>query len=122
MPGTPVTDIRTQTHGSTAVVAVAGEIDLSSVDAVWDSLANALASESQTVVLDLGEVSFCDSSGIRAVLGANRRAGELGVRFVAIRPRAGAWRGFEILRVDRHVEFARSLEAVRRRAGHPHAA
>lgn len=61
---------------------VAGEIDLSNIEALQAEVANALESgESRLVVVDLAEVSFLDSSGISALLKGRRLADDAGKGF-----------------------------------------
>ncbi len=61
---------------------VAGEIDLSNIEALQAEVANALESgETRLVVVDLAEVSFLDSSGISALLKGRRLADDAGKGF-----------------------------------------
>lgn len=57
--------------GDAVVVTPVGEIDLATVDAVSAEVAAAVA-ESRHLVLDLREVSFIDSAGLRLVLESSR--------------------------------------------------
>ena len=53
-----------------------GEIDMAVADSFGEAIITALMDGSPRVVVDLTEVSFLDSSGIRALLMANRVAAE----------------------------------------------
>ena len=64
--------------GDAIVVTPAGEIDLATVDAVAAEIDAALA-ESAALVLDLSEVTFIDSAGLRLVLETSRKAASLRV-------------------------------------------
>jgi anti-sigma B factor antagonist len=97
--------VESSVQGTTHVVVVRGEMDRSSVDKVRASLDRTLSAGPETVVLDLSGVTFCDSSGARVVVNANRRAREQGCHLVAIRPMGHAWRTFEICQLDRWVRF-----------------
>ncbi|MFJ3582008.1 STAS domain-containing protein [Streptomyces sp. NPDC090127] len=56
-------------------VKVCGELDLDSVTQLHTTLLHALAaSDGAGVALDLSEVTFCDSSGLNALLRARRQA------------------------------------------------
>lgn len=62
-------DIRSQrvTQGVVSIT-VAGEIDMVTVDALTRALRGAVLAEGTTeVVVDLGKVTFCDSSGLAAL-------------------------------------------------------
>lgn len=52
------------------VVSLHGELDLANADRVRDALVEVAGS---TVVVDLSDLSFLDSSGIAALLGARER-------------------------------------------------
>lgn len=97
--------VESSVKGTTVVVVVRGEMDRSSVDKVRGPLDRALSAAPETVVLDLTAVTFCDSSGARAVINAHRRAIDRGCRLVVVRPQGPAWRTFEICQLDRWVRF-----------------
>ena len=59
--------------GDAIVVAPSGEIDLATIDALQAEV-DAAASEASPVVLDLREVTFIDSAGLRLVLETSRKA------------------------------------------------
>ncbi|GHJ48144.1 hypothetical protein Cs7R123_54860 [Catellatospora sp. TT07R-123] len=69
---------RTSENGL-AVVRVRGEIDLLTADALRDELCNALRT-APTVMVDLAEVGFLDSTGVRSLFDAYRCAADLGHR------------------------------------------
>ena len=64
--------------GDAIVVAPAGEIDLATVDDLQAAV-DAAAGESEQVVLDLREVTFIDSAGLRLVLQNSRVIAGFGV-------------------------------------------
>jgi anti-anti-sigma factor len=64
--------------GDAIVVAPAGEIDLATVDALQAAV-DVAAGESEQVVLDLREVTFIDSAGLRLVLQSSRAIAGFGV-------------------------------------------
>ena len=66
------------------VVAPVGEMDLSTVDAVEAELEGVRAAGWKTVVLDLREVSFIDSTGLNVVLRTNQLFAEHGIDFAII--------------------------------------
>jgi anti-anti-sigma factor len=105
-------EIDCSAQGTTGLVAVRGEIDLSSVDRIRRAIDAALSSRPETVVLDLSEISFCDSSGIHLVVTAHHRAKGCGVRLVVVRPSGAAWRAFEICQIQREVRFVDSRDGA----------
>ena len=87
-------------HGITVVV-LAGELEVSEAPALRDLLGSLIAGPQSRILLDLGQVSFIDSSGIGVLVGAHRRAEEAGARIGLAAPNAGVRRVFELTRTDR---------------------
>ncbi|MFJ4467112.1 STAS domain-containing protein [Streptomyces sp. NPDC089424] len=78
-------NINEEADGHLAVVSVSGELDMQTSTAVYQQTA-APISEHVTVVLDLSQVTFCDSSGFNALLRLRRRAQEAGSRLALAAP------------------------------------
>jgi anti-sigma B factor antagonist len=55
-------------------LAVAGEVDVCTANRLHEALTTALDARPSTVVVDLAEVTFIDSSAITALMTARRRA------------------------------------------------
>src|SRR3954451_23506660 len=67
--------LSTTDHDGIAVLSVAGEIDLATVPKLRDQLIELTADHpGQAVVVDLGGVSFLDSTGLGVLVGGQRRA------------------------------------------------
>jgi anti-sigma B factor antagonist len=71
MPGTD--GIRVETMGGMPVVSTPGEIDLLHADELAAALESALG-EHATVIVDMTQTSFCDSSAISALIQGARLA------------------------------------------------
>jgi anti-sigma B factor antagonist len=69
----------------TIVVALEGEIDLAAAPAAERQIADAEARGPGRLVIDLREVTFMDSSGLRVLLTAHRRAEEAGRGFALVK-------------------------------------
>ncbi|WP_250038345.1 STAS domain-containing protein [Paractinoplanes maris] len=81
----------------TVLLAVAGEIDLATVDDFEAALARATAIDgTPRVIVDLSEVSFCDSSGLAALDRAWERADRRGIALRVTKPQRGVRRLMEI--------------------------
>ena len=65
-------DLRVRRLGPSAGIGLSGEIDLSTVDLLRGSLAREVARGGR-VVLDLREVTFMDSTGLKAIVQASRQ-------------------------------------------------
>jgi carboxylate-amine ligase len=74
-------------HGE-AVLVVAGEVDLSNQDEFLDQLRSLIEAAQSPSFVDLAAVTFFGSSGISALLQANRDAKQKGVNLVMAAPSA----------------------------------
>jgi anti-anti-sigma factor len=72
--------VTVDTDASPAVVRAVGELDASSSDALLRAIDTAVAT-GQGLVLDLADVTFIDSSGLRVVTIGVRQARDAGYRF-----------------------------------------
>ncbi len=63
-------------RGDTVTLAVAGELDLETAPKLADRVAGKLADQLATLTLDLSELTFMDSSGLRTLIELDRRAAE----------------------------------------------
>lgn len=71
----------TELPGGWQCIAVAGEIDLATVPELETAIDSVFGSDSHPLVVDLRETSFMDSTGLKALVMANRRFDENGRRF-----------------------------------------
>jgi len=74
----------TQT-GSRAVVTMPAEVDAMNAAEIRDALRSAAGSGVTTLIIDMSGTTFCDSSGVHAVISAYKQAAATGteVRLVA---------------------------------------
>jgi anti-anti-sigma factor len=79
---------------------LAGELDLAAAPRLTEALLDFASSEGE-VHLDLSEVGFLDSSGLRAILALARSRGDAG-SVVLLDPPAAIVRIFEIMGIDEH--------------------
>ena len=78
-----------------AVVSVWGDVDLTTFGAAKSAL-DAARGGATVLILDLREVGFMDTSGLRLVIEEQRRAAEGGYRFAVVRGSGRVQRLFEI--------------------------
>jgi anti-anti-sigma factor len=100
-PIRPLT-IRASGSGRQRVIALAGEFDMASADAVQRELIGAERSGARCIALDLRELSFIDCSGLRVILAADRRAGE---RLVIVKGPTQVRRVFALCGLDARLTF-----------------
>lgn len=93
----PPSDLTVDSHrlGECWVVAVRGEVDLYSYRKVEAAL-DTVRGTSGELVLDLREVEFLDSSGLRLIFEERERARSGGYRFLVVRGPEGVQRLFDI--------------------------
>ncbi|MEU4521514.1 STAS domain-containing protein [Amycolatopsis sp. NPDC024027] len=73
MTGTPFS-VATRTTGAGAVVTVEGELDVATAPRLRAEVAALVLKPGQVLVVDLAGVTFCDSSGISALIAARNVA------------------------------------------------
>ncbi|MFA1549288.1 STAS domain-containing protein [Actinomadura chokoriensis] len=61
------------------IVALRGSLDTAAAPALREHLIGVLRHSGRLLILDLGEVSFCDRAGLAVLVGARDRAAALGV-------------------------------------------
>jgi len=76
----PRARLETSTGSDGLVIALAGELDLASLPSVAVSLDDALGREAQPVVLDLGGLTFLDSSGVALLVRIANHFGQMRTR------------------------------------------
>lgn len=67
-------ELTTRSLGDRALVTVAGEVDLETASQLGDCALAALRDDSPHLVIDLAQVSFMDSTGLKVLLAVQRRA------------------------------------------------
>ncbi|WP_078628104.1 anti-sigma factor antagonist [Streptomyces sp. NRRL F-2664] len=94
---------------STTAVALAGELDVYTVARIEESLTDLTRATERELLLDLADVTFCDSSGAALFLRIHRRCRAAGVRLSLCRIQRLPARVIRALGVDRAVpcSFAR---------------
>jgi anti-sigma B factor antagonist len=85
---------------SEIVVPVSGEIDLANAETLRGPLTDAIARRPTRVVVDLASCRFIDSSGLRELLLARKKAQANGVQIVLRSPSAVVRRALESIGFD----------------------
>jgi anti-sigma B factor antagonist len=112
MPDAPAFEARCEQLDGAVVVVVHGELDLGSADSLRAVL-RAPEAQAPTVVLDLRNVTFIDSSGLSVIVGHSRRAETDHVRFaIAIGGASSVERLFELTGLRGTLPLVETPEAV----------
>jgi anti-anti-sigma factor len=72
--------LKTEIDGDRAVLSLQGELDLARRVEIVTSVTTLVAEGVKTLIVDLSEVSFMDSSGLSALLEARRLGADLSLR------------------------------------------
>ncbi|MGD0703583.1 MAG: STAS domain-containing protein [Trebonia sp.] len=96
------------------VVVLPAEIDVTNSEHVHDQLVAALAPGADVVIADMTSTSFCDSSGVHALVFAHEAAVARGVRLrLAVSPEGSVPRVLQLIGVGRVLSIYSSLaEAI----------
>lgn len=98
--------LRSERDGDVHVVALRGELDLCSAPAVEQELRSVEAGDADAILLDLSELEFIDSTGVRLLIMAEQRSRWDSGRLVLKRPPAPVFRAIEISGVAGILPFA----------------
>jgi anti-anti-sigma factor len=79
--------LSTSERGGRLVVLIRGELDIATAPELEEAISDGFDA-GHDVVLDLRELEFMDSSGLRVLVSAHRRS-QTGPRFEIVRPPAG---------------------------------
>jgi anti-sigma B factor antagonist len=92
-----------------AIVTAAGEIDIATASRLRERLAE-VAATGRPLVADLDRVSFIDSAGIGALVGAAKRASAYGGRLHVVCTRPQIRQLFRLTGLDRQLPLARTVD------------
>ena len=105
-------EFHTTLRAGDAVIALSGELDLSGAPALDDEIGRLASADGvERVVVDLRDLEFLDSSGLRTVALAHRRLAAAGRELMLVRGPETVQRVFEITRMDERLRFVDSPDA-----------
>ena len=90
--------------GGTTVV-LSGELDLSTLDSLQEALDETLDGKPSLLVMDLRELSFLDSSGLRLMLRLHTTMNETGGRLVLVQGPRRVHRVLELTRANEELHI-----------------
>jgi anti-anti-sigma factor len=93
----------------THVITLAGELCLASATDLEDELKVVELTPVRTITVDLRELMFIDSTGIRVLVSAQRRSWQDGDRLVVVRGAEGIQRIFELCGLANRLAFVDEL-------------
>ena len=106
---TPDLEVVTEAVGdSVRVIAVAGELDISTVSGLRDALKRVTSEGVTGLVVDLAQVTFVDSVAVGSILQAKRRMTDDGRVAIVIPERSYAGMIFDVVGADAIVDVFRT--------------
>jgi anti-anti-sigma factor len=100
-----ILEVEVTGNGAVMVLALTGELDISGIGRVEEELRQVEEKSPGAVVLDLRDLTFMDSSGLRLVLEADMRARREARRFAIVPGPESVHRVFLIALLDKRLEF-----------------
>jgi len=94
------------------VLSLHGELDLASAPLLQQEIENAGADTTAMIVLDLKELEFIDSTGLRIVLAGHERSQERGQEFALTRGSEQVQRLLTITGVGEHLRIIASPDEM----------
>jgi anti-anti-sigma factor len=92
-------------EGDSHTLSPTGELDVATAPELDSELQRVEASDARAIVLDLSELTFIDSTGIRLAVLADERAQASGKRLMLVRPAPDVFRVFEICGIADRLAF-----------------
>lgn len=99
--------------GGWAVLEVEGEVDLATVDELSEAIDGVFDDQSDDLVIDLTGSSFMDSTGLKALVMANRKFTDAERSFALVVKRGPIARLLELSGVDGTIKTVESLEDLK---------
>jgi anti-sigma B factor antagonist len=103
---------------ATQVIALTGELDVATVEGFNAAVQRAVSDGAATVVADLTRLTFMDSSGLAAMLGALRSLDHAGARLLIACANPTVLRVFEITGTEQTFEILPTREQALARVRH----
>ncbi len=98
--------------GEIAVVSLPGEVDVANSDAVREELLAVINRCPEVMIADMSKTTFCDSSGVSALVRAFRRATSSGTKMRLVVNTPAVQRVLTLTGVDRLIEFYPTVPAA----------
>jgi anti-anti-sigma factor len=109
-----VADLRIEAReaGGVTYMTLGGEFDLAAIEQFESAIGKLEANEPETLVIDLSELDFMDSSGLRALVMADQRARQRGRRLAIVPGPPSVRRVFEITQLHERLDLIDSASAL----------
>jgi anti-anti-sigma factor len=110
-PHNPGFDLHVERRGTTAILRVSGELDITGAERLETCIQELAGNSPDTVVIDLRDVSFMDSTGLRSLIRARALGSEAQWSLKLLRGPDSIHRVFELTKMDDLFDFVDPSEA-----------
>jgi anti-anti-sigma factor len=104
-------DVTIEERPGVVYATLRGELDISTAASLEDELRRVEASAPPLMVLDLKQLDFMDSTGLRLLISADTRAREGGRRLVIVKGNEMVQRVMRLTRLDERLDIVDDAEA-----------
>ena len=108
----PPFSVEREARGVAVRLVLTGDLDLATADEAEQAIIEAEAGSPPLLILDLTELAFMDSTGLRVIISAATRAAEQSRRVVLVKGPEVVQRVFEITRLAERLEIVDSLDEI----------
>ncbi len=105
-------ELETEEADGRVRVALRGELDIASAPVLEEALGRLERDAPALLLIDLRQLEFMDSTGLRTVVGADQRARDQGRRVAVVRGPEPVDRIFTVTRLDERLELVDEPDAV----------
>jgi anti-anti-sigma factor len=98
-------DVHSELRGDSATLRLFGELDMATMPELEDVLAAMLSRGVRRLIVDLSQLGFIDSSGLRLLIALADRAGAEGWTLGLVRPAEHVRTVFEVTGADEKLPF-----------------
>jgi anti-sigma B factor antagonist len=99
-------------HAGVTVLAVSGELDLATISILKEAVGGQFGSAGDSVVLDLSDLTFCDSTGLGSFVALHRQATQVGTTLALAAPRKRVADLLQISGINQVVSVFETVEAA----------
>jgi anti-anti-sigma factor len=109
----PLADVHFEPVGEVLVAHLEGEIDMSNAEEIGSALTAQVPREARALVLDLREVGYVDSAGIRLIFNVRKRLDDRGKQLrLVVAPGAAIAEALRVAGVPQAVGALESVDAA----------
>jgi anti-sigma B factor antagonist len=104
--------VESEPRGAAVRLRLTGDLDLATAEDAERAILDAEEARPPVLILDLSELDFMDSTGLRVILSASTRAQEQERRVVLVKGPSVVQRVFEITRLAERLDMVDSVDDV----------